>query len=176
MVGKIILITGPMKSYKSTEMWRRLERQMIAGKKVAIVRPKIDTRRYVTRNHKDIPAPILGAERLAELKLDDFDAIGVDEGQFFKNLAGDANRLANSGKLVIISALNGTAEQKPWREVQRLFPLVDDIVFLHAVCDRCGKNGAFSYFKGGKDQQVVIGDREYISLCRECLRKAGQES
>ncbi|MDR2063258.1 MAG: hypothetical protein LBQ02_00495 [Candidatus Nomurabacteria bacterium] len=172
MSGKLTLVTGPMKSYKSTEMWRLLERQLIARKKVAIVRPKIDARNYISRNIKNLPVPILMAERLAELDLAEFEVIGVDEGQFFKHLAHDANKLASIGKEVIITALNGTAEQKAWSEVQKLFPLVDEIIFLHAVCDNCGKDAAFSHFVGGKREQIVIGDKEYISLCRECLQNA----
>lgn len=40
--------------------------------------------------------------------LDNYDIIGIDEGQFFSDIAEQTERLAASGKTVIISALDGT--------------------------------------------------------------------
>jgi thymidine kinase len=153
-------------------MLRLLERHMIAKKKVALVRPSTDKREYIARNGRKLNVSIFTASKISELDLTDFDVVGVDEGQFFQNLAADTDKLANRGAEVIVSALNGTSEQKVWSEVQKLWPLVDDIIFLHSVCDRCGEDGSFSCFVGGKNQQIIVGDHEYISLCRNCLDAA----
>lgn len=43
-----------------------------------------------------------------------FDVIGIDEGQFFDDVVDFAESAANAGKIVIMSALNGTYEKKGW--------------------------------------------------------------
>lgn len=42
----------------------------------------------------------------------DADVIGVDEGQFFEDLAVAADKLANTGKRVVVAALDGTFRQE----------------------------------------------------------------
>lgn len=38
----------------------------------------------------------------------EFDVIGIDEGQFFEDIVEFSETAANEGKIVIMSALNGT--------------------------------------------------------------------
>lgn len=42
----------------------------------------------------------------------EYDVIGIDEGQFFPDLLLFAETVANAGKIVVISALDGTFQRK----------------------------------------------------------------
>lgn len=171
----IELITGPMLSGKTTEMIRRLERYAIAGRKVAIFRPSIDSRENLTHSSYDHNIPIRIAEYIWQFidLAKEFDVIGVDEVQFFDEEYVDVFDELAKDKLIICSGLNATAERGKWSTVEQLVSKVDDIVFVHAVCNDCGSQTASrTYYTGGKKQQVLIGGAEsYIALCRSCYDK-----
>ena len=67
----------------------------------------------------------------------DYDIIGVDEGQFFPDLVEFCEDMANAGKVVIVAALDGTFQRKPFPGVMELVPLAESITKLTAVCMRC---------------------------------------
>ena len=77
--------------------------------------------------------------------------------------------MAECGKKFFIAGLNLTAEKKPFGKMADLLCISDNVHMLSAICDNCKcDNAVFTYFKGGKDTDIVIGDREYMSLCRNC--------
>ncbi len=168
----ITLIIGPMFSEKTTELIRLLNREKFAKKKVVLVRPETDTRDYLTHSGLNPDIKQVYVNELSDLAdRTDYDVIGIDEGQFFKRISHDANFLANNGKLVIISALNGTSEQQPFESIQDLIPLSEVIIKQNAVCMECGSQYAtFSYFKSGikKDKIRAGGKTDYEALCRKC--------
>jgi thymidine kinase len=166
------LIIGPMKSGKSTRLLQEVERFKYAKKNCVIIRPAADSREYLTRSGKDIGIEIIKLNKNQTIENLNYDVIGIDELQFFTPKSFDNILKYRDTKIVICSALNATSEQTPWDIVYSIIPFVDDIVFLHAVCEECGDmKAAFSYFKGGKTDEIVIGDNEYQSLCWDCLQK-----
>jgi thymidine kinase len=80
---------------------------------------------------------------------------------------------AKSGKRVFISSLNGDRHQKEWKATQEMIPLVDEIIFLKAVCSKCGSYDASFSFKENDtstDQVDIGGSAEsFVALCRACL-------
>jgi thymidine kinase len=48
------------------------------------------------------------------------------------------------GKLIIIAALDGTFQRKPFANVMELIPLAESVVKLSAVCMVCNRDAAFS--------------------------------
>lgn len=169
----VTLILGPMMSGKTSELIRLLVRAQIAGKKVILVRPESDTRDYLTHDRKDHQLQEIKATSLSNIpNIFNYDVVGIDEGQFFNSMfMGDVNALANRGKEVIISALNGTSEAYPFENVQELIPWSESIIKLNAICTKCGSEyGAFSYYKPGKKTEKVHvgGAEEYTALCRDC--------
>jgi thymidine kinase len=161
-----------MFSRKSTTLLSYAESAKYAKKRAIVVRPSLDTRPYISRNHTDDMYTIIKLERLRDYSFDEYDIICVDEGQFLTGIGEDAHRLALEGKRVIISALTGDSEMKPWDEVSKLIPYVDEIIKLNAVCSECGCDvlGTFTHYDGRKDSQVVIGDdsSNYSARCRTC--------
>lgn len=61
------------------------------------------------------------------------DVIGVDEGQFYPDLLEVVQRLADAGKKVIVSALDGDFRRKPFGDVLQLVPLADSVVSCSRV-------------------------------------------
>jgi len=166
----IELIIGPMFSGKTTELLRRLTRFQIGGHSVLLLRPNIDNRGILTHDclHHDIKEIFI--DRVGNCEFANIDVIGVDEGQFFPNLAEDATVLANMGKIVIISGLHATSEAEPFPEIQSCIPISESITKLNAVCTQCGSQDAsFTYYKkGNKTEKVLVGEHEYTALCRKC--------
>ncbi len=169
----IQLILGPMFSGKTTELLRRLTRSKIAGKKTILIRNNIDKRDHLTHDNKcngNIEEKYIS--NLNEINPTNFEVIGIDEGQFFKDLYIYANKWANNNKIIIISALNGTSEQKPFEEITKIIPFAEEIDKLNAVCIKCGSDfGTYSkYLKHDKNSTIKVGGSEsYQARCRNCL-------
>jgi len=170
--GKIKLYLGPMFSGKTTALISELERAKFAKKNVILIRPNTDDRKFLTHSGMKPPIEEVFLDEVSQLsnKLE-YDIIGIDEGQFFLNLAHDVNFLANNGVKVIISALNGTSEREPFDNIQDLIPYVEEIDKKNAVCAECGSEYAtYSYYKSGdkKDKIKTGGASDYSALCRSC--------
>ncbi len=168
----IKLILGPMFSGKTSTLLSELERAKIAKKKVVLIRPNTDDRKFLTHSGIESPIDEVFLDEICQLenKLE-YDVVGVDEGQFFANLAHDVNFLANNGVKVIISALNGTSEQEPFEGIQDLIPFAEEVIKKNAVCMECGSDFAsYSYYKAGekKDKVKTGGASDYEALCRKC--------
>ena len=173
--GKITLLLGPMFSGKSSILLSEIDKATIAKIPCCIVRPKTDTRKYFTHSKLEFQEfDNYNVEDLKEVPDDKYDVICVDEGQFFKSLLYSLE-WAKQGKRVFISSLNGDRHQNEWKATQEMIPLVDEIVFLKAVCSSCGSyEASFSYkLHDTSAEQVDIGGsaESFIALCRECLQK-----
>ena len=167
----IQLIIGPMFSGKTTELIRRLNRRKIAGNKVVLLRPKTDTRKYLTHDMMTHNLDEFFVNSISETDTSKYDVIGIDEGQFFTLLCEYSNQLANSGKIVIISGLNASSEQEPFNNIQKIIPYAEKITKMNAVCSKCGSDYAsFSIYKNNdKYDAVKIGGKEsYDAYCRGC--------
>lgn len=177
----IHLILGPMFSGKTTELMRWLERAEIAGRRVLTVRYQGDA-----RYSESAIATHTGGQRSAVsgftlqqiMRCDAFataDVIGIDEGQFFDDIAERSLEFVRLGKTLIIAALNGTYERRPWSTISNLLPCVDRVSHLTAVCMRCGADAPFTGIMiahaTDSDHAIRIGGKEtYHALCGACWR------
>jgi len=173
--GKVTLILGPMFSGKSSMLLNEIDKATIAKIPCCIVKPKTDTRKFFTHSKMCSSCDILNVDDLQDVPADKYNVICIDEGQFFNSLRHSIT-WANEGKRVFISALNGDRHQKEWKATQEMIPLVDEIIFIKAVCSNCGSyEASFSYkLNDTSTSQVDIGgsDESFIALCRECLGAA----
>ena len=48
-------------------------------------------------------------------------------------------------KIIIIAALDGTFDRKPFGNIPELIPLCDEVVKLNAICKDCGDEAPFSF-------------------------------
>ena len=170
-MGDINVYSGPMKCGKTQQILNEYKRQLIAGKKVKMFKPKIDTRYanniVASRNGIDIPA--IPISRISDLEKYDAEVYCIDEFQFLKGNVKVIEQMADCGKKFFIAGLNLTAEKKPFGKMADLLCISDNIHMLTAICDNCkNENAVLTYYKGGKSTDIVIGDRQYMSLCRHC--------
>jgi thymidine kinase len=99
-----------------------------------------------------------------------FDVIGIDEGQFFPDIVEYAERLANEGRIVIISALSGKFDRTPFGRVLELIPKAESLTMLSAKCVRCGGDAHFTarMDKSNKSDVQIGGSESYEPMCRNC--------
>ncbi len=105
----------------------------------------------------------------------DFDVIGIDEGQFFTDIVEFSEKASNSGKVVIISSLQGTFLRGAFPCILQLIPKCEKIKKLTAICKLCKQNASFTFRTASKDCQTMIGgENMYMPLCRECHARESQ--
>ena len=179
-MGNINVFTGPMKCGKTQKIFDEFQRQQIAEKNIKVFSPTIDTRFGVSniksrdKNRKNIEAiPINSIE---EIQNYDADTYFIDEFQFFFFYSSVIEKMASKGKKFFIAGLNLTAEKKPFGKMGDLLCIADNINMLTSVCDNCkNDNAIFTFYKGKKDGDILIGDSEYLAVCRNCYDKLMKE-
>jgi thymidine kinase len=197
-LGSIELIVGPMRSGKSEELIRKLTRQKHANYKVIALKPDKDDRNLSSSSEEELndlsssiesrskgvfPAikvsNILDKE-LLENCIDNYDVIGIDEAQFIDNLYIFCQLMANLGKIIFVSGLNSDFKQRSFNNIDLLIPLVENIIYLDAICASCPINkGRTAHFSIVADfdvfnsisDNILIGDNVYKTVCRSCLAK-----
>ena len=171
-----------MFSGKSTELARRIRRHKVANRQCLVVKYAGDTRyedesgtsakgHVITHDRQSLAA--VPCSRLADVAniVHAFDVVGVDEGQFFGDLAECCEAWARAGKTVIVAALDATFQQKPFNDVLSLVPIADEVTKLSAVCARCGDDAAFTKRVNTESKRLeLIGGAEcYAASCRRCF-------
>ena len=173
-MGIINVYTGPMKCGKSQKIFNELKRQLIAGKNIKVFKPLLDNRAgdavISTRAGNSINA--INIQSINEIEKYDADSYFIDEFQFLEGNVKTIEKLADNGKKFYIAGLNLTSDKKPFGKMGDLMCIADNIKMMTSICEICkNDNAVFSYFKGKKDQDIVIGDGEYIPVCRKCYEK-----
>lgn len=182
MTGKLEVITGPMFSGKSEELMRRLRRAQIAGRTVALFKPKVDSRykrtSVVSHAGREMEAlEINSAERLLVDTLG-FDVVGIDEVQFLEGIVKPIEKMVER-QVVIVSGLDMTFRREPFGDLPVLLALADEVHKLTAVCHSCGADATLTQrlidgkpapFSGPTVQ--VGGLESYEARCRRCFEAA----
>ena len=52
-----------------------------------------------------------------------YDVVAIDEGQFFLEIVDFCEELANLGVIVLVAALDGTFQRKPFGNIINLLPI-----------------------------------------------------
>lgn len=173
MKGKIVVYAGPMFSEKSAELITAFGRAQIAHRSVLAFKPRMDSRfgQDVIKSRKIGEIPAINILSIDEILNYDVDVYIIDEFQF---LTGDVmilDDMANRGKKFFIAGLDKTAEGKPFGLMPELLAIADEVKKLTAVCVDCDKSdddeAVNSFYLGKKDEDIVIGNSEYIPLCRK---------
>ncbi len=87
-----------------------------------------------------------------------------------------SDKLAAAGKIVIISALDGTFQRKPFGRILELVPLAEQVIKLNAVCAVCGKDASFSQrLSCEKKVELIGGEDMYRPVCRACFNADNKE-
>jgi thymidine kinase len=172
--GWIEVVCGCMFSGKTEELIRRLRRAQIAKQKVAVFKPKIDTRfspeHIVSHSEQSLfSRTVEDAMEILSLT-GDAQVVGIDEGQFFKpNIVDVCNTLANDGKRVIVAGLDQDYTGKPFEPMPQLLAIAEYITKTLAICVICGNPADRTQRKSQQHELVVVGAKEiYEARCRYC--------
>jgi thymidine kinase len=175
-IGWIELILGPMFSGKTTELMRRLLRYKLAKMSNVVIKYSKDTR-YTTETklatHDNYTCDALSVSSLAEaetmVNMSEYRVIGIDEFQFLPDVVEFADKMANSGKIVIAAGLDSTFQRKPFGNALGLMAISEFVTKLSGVCTVCYKEAAFSRRLGSETAVEVIGGADkYEVVCRKC--------
>lgn len=153
-----------MFSGKTEELIRRLNRAIIAKQQVEIFKPVIDNRYHdtsvVSHNQTAIRSTTVHFASDILMLAGDCDVVGIDEAQFFDEAIVEVcNKLANSGKRVIVAGLDMDFEGKPFGFMPFLMAVAEFVTKVHAICAQTGELASFSYRLTNDDRQVVVGEK-----------------
>jgi thymidine kinase len=179
--GWLEVICGPMFCGKSEELIRRLRRAEIAGQRALVVKPAVDDRYDVGHvvSHAGAKMRAVTAESSAEVQrlANGYDAVGIDEVQFFDDGIVDAiDGLVRRGVRVVAAGLAQDFRGLPFGALPTLLCVAEFVDKLEAVCHRCGGpatmtqrlvDGRPAPF-GGATIQVGALD-SYEARCRACF-------
>jgi thymidine kinase len=175
--GWIEVICGSMFSGKTEELIRRLKRVGIANLKVAVFKPKLDTRyheeKIVSHDTNAVHStPVAKAGDILTL-VGDVDVVGIDEAQFFdEGILEVCEQLALKGIRVIVAGLDMDYQGLPFGFMPQLLAMADYITKLHAICVQCGHIAHVSFRTINEEKQVLLGERDvYEPRCRTCAVK-----
>ena len=179
------IIIGPMFSGKTTELLRRLYTLSYVGKKCLYLNHCLDKRETSDMStHNPIIKKLdnkINSIKINSITdnihiLQEYDVIGIDEGQLFTNLKEPINKLINEfDKHVIISGLNSDYKQDKFGEIIDLITICDKIDKLSPYCVDCAKDGLvvdaiFTKRLTDETEVVSIGYDEYKPVCRKCYK------
>ncbi|VVB70830.1 Thymidine kinase [uncultured archaeon] len=180
--GVIYLFIGSMYAGKTTYLMKLMTTAKIMNMKVLVIRFKNDLERNVqlqTHNGDtlkfDLTTVISDTDLSSNLlkQCEDYDIICIDEGQFFTNIDTFCDTLANKGKKVIVSALDGDFKRQPFGNIYKLIPMCEFVMKCHSVCSVCHKLASFTMRTTSDENIVIINDAIYKPVCRECYNKRG---
>lgn len=175
--GSVEVIAGSMFSGKTEELIRRLKRARIAGLKVEIFKPAIDTRYsdnlVVSHDENSIPSTPVDNASAILLLANEVDVIGVDEAQFFDEAIVDVcTEIADRGIRVVAAGLDMDYAGKPFGPMPRLMAVAEYVTKVHAICVDCGNLANHSYRLADGKSVVLLGEKDiYKPLCRNCFNK-----
>ncbi|PCJ22367.1 MAG: hypothetical protein COA94_09185 [Rickettsiales bacterium] len=182
------IIIGPMFSGKTTELFETLNRQAdiqhLGGleNKTLLILHEDDVRKEQEKNRNAISKNVITIRctRLSDLNVENFNIIGIDEGQFFP----DINKVVRSWMLtkrVIVASLCGDHKTKTFGEVYKLIPVCSSIKKKLAIClPHIQRKGIFNVgaqcsfrlsFIHGKPQKLIGGYDKYMPVCIECYNE-----
>jgi len=174
------IITGPMYSGKTTEIFRKLIIYRECKMNVLYINTILDKRAeecFSTHNETigKIPFDCVKLKTLSEADVGTYDVIAIDEAQFFEDLKEQVlNWVDKLGKNVIVAGLNGDFLRRPFGHIIDLFPYCDTITKLTPFCSKCiqqkiMKPAHFTKRTVPSQAEILIGGKEaYIPVCRQC--------
>ncbi len=146
--GRIEVIVGEMFSGKTEELIRRLRRATIARQRVQVFKPKIDNRygeeKVVSHIGQNFEAdPVANASEMLDKVKKDSSVIAIDDVHFMgSEVVGFVEKLADSGKRVIVAGLDLDFRGVPFGPMPDLMARAEVVDKLHAICVVCGEEAS----------------------------------
>lgn len=181
--GRLVAITGPMYSQKSTttksfyNKYCAFSRLLNKKNNYIWVKPRIDDRKLgYTKTHDEdlIEANTIDSLRpdLSLSALKEYDIVAIDEAQFFSSrLIYVVQSLLKKGCLVIVNGLKLTARRDLFGVMHYLMAEADEIISLKAICNVCGLVDYATRTKSFDLNSPSVktgGLEQYYAVCPTC--------
>ena len=102
----------------------------------------------------------------------EIDTIIIDEAQFLSGDTSELLWLTIYNKIdIYIAGLDLTSDLTPFNIMPNILSIATDVVKLRARCNDCSDEAEYTHCLVNKDEDILVGDREYIPICRNCLSK-----
>ena len=174
----IKVYTGPMYAAKSLGLIQAAKvRQKQGINNVVCFKPSKDTR-DMSKIKSRVIEETLDAYVIQDLSQikdfidEDTDTIIIDEVQF---LSGDVQELLwltiYHNIDIYIAGLDLTSELTPFNIMPNILAIATEVYKLKARCQDCGKEAEYTYCLVEKNEEIMVGNSEYVPLCRDCLGK-----
>ena len=151
-----------MFSEKTTTLLNIINKFKYAKKKVLIINHEIDNRYdngNVIVSHNQIKHESLKLHDLDTVTdIKEYDAIFIDEGQFFINLVKFVKFCLSNNKKIYVAGLNGDLNQKKIGEMHDIIAFAGKIILLSSICNNCGEEAHYSKLKIKKKPDSCIPD------------------
>lgn len=180
MVGKIIVISGPMFSNKSYELIKKVNILKTMGHSVSTFKPpdRYDSNEIRSRNGIKLKCELLPTNKETIYYTQAFfnccsKAIAIDEAQFYNDNLADAieETAANYGITFVVSGLPRDFKNKPFGAMPKLLSLADEIIQTYAICNECKSEfGTRSVRITDDDAQIVLASDAYEVRCHKCVK------
>lgn len=192
--GNLKLIIGPMYSRKTSTLADELCLLADTNHKVLYINHVLDVDRetangnkyFSTHNSqlKTLSSAIdtCKTAQLSELNVKDlqqYDTIGIDEGQFFPDLTIIRKWVYDYNMDIIVAGLKSDSDLKPFGQIHELLCISNDIINCTALCMNClnhnyrgrpkRRAANYSFCFSAKKNQVEVGSNDkYIAVCMPC--------
>ncbi len=165
------VIIGCMFSGKSSTLIRKVARLRAIDKKCVFVNHTFDSRcGEEVKTHEGIRYNAVKCDKMAEFtNWEEYDVIGIDEGQFFQDIVHYVEKYLLHGVVVIVAGLSGDFNLKPFINVCELMSLANDVTYTKALCVHCkdGTPATFSKRLINDNKRILTGaDDTYEPVCR----------
>jgi thymidine kinase len=175
-MGHLTVVMGCMFAQKTTELLRYIRRYRSIGHHVLVINSAKDVR-YGTEgiiSHDEKREEAVRSATLAEMdervRSGDYQAVVIDEAQFFPDLFEYVIAWADECSLsIVVAGLDGTFEREPFGDLLRLVPHAEELIRLTALCGQCrdGTRAIYSQRIVEETGDVLVGGKEsYVPVCR----------
>jgi thymidine kinase len=179
------IVVGPMFSSKSSYILTKLTNLSDLGHTCLIIIPTLETRNNNSLHchssgYKYISSKIDITQNstLMEINIDKYDAIGIDEAQFFSDLVEVIKIWMCKKKRLYVASLDGDFHQNLFGDITKLLPIADEFIKIKSKCVYCCNvakklginiyNDAICTIRKGTDTStILIGALDiYEPVCR----------
>ncbi len=175
--GWIEVVCGSMFSGKTQELIRRLKLAAIARQKVQVFNSHLDVRysreHIVSHDRSTLAArPVKTAREILKETLPETQVVGIDEAHFFGDeIVEVAQKLADSGKRVIVAGLDQDYRGEPFVNMAKLMAVSEFVTKNLAICMVCGNPAHFSQRLSDSGRRIDVGAGDkYEARCRKCFK------
>jgi len=174
--GWIEVVCGSMFSGKTQELIRRLRLAAIARQKLQVFNSHLDVRfgKEHLVSHDKSMLPSRSAKTAKDILKDverDTQVVGIDEAHFFgEDIVEVCQKIADSGKRVIVAGLDQDYRGEPFVNMARLMAVAEFVTKNLAICMVCGNPAHFSQRLTDSSRRIEVGAGDkYEARCRKCF-------